>query len=182
MKISKPEATDYPSYYATYINRVTGDDLIESLENNFNTTKELIKSLNDDQLNYRYAEGKWSIKEILVHVMDAERIFAYRALRFARQDKTNLPGFEENDYVPASNASQRNINNILDEFAALRKSTIELFKNFDEKQLSQSGTANNNRISVCSLAYVIAGHELHHINVIRERYLQPVNASETKSM
>ncbi|MEO8150625.1 MAG: DinB family protein [Bacteroidia bacterium] len=171
MKISKPHATDYPSYYGTYINKVTGDDLITALVINFSETEKLIKTITEENLNYRYAEGKWTIKEILVHLMDAERIFAYRALRFARQDKTDLPGFEENDYAPASKASSRNIDSIMQEFAALRKSTIELYKSFDEEQLNQSGTANNNRITVRSLGYSTAGHELHHIQVIRERYL-----------
>lgn len=171
MKITKPNENDYPTYFGTYISKISGDDLIESFEKNFLETAQLVNGLTEEKLNFRYAEGKWSIKEILIHIMDAERIFAYRALTFARCDKNPLPGFEENDYAPASKASFRSVESILTEFEALRKSTIELFKNFDEDQLNQSGIASNNRISVSALGYAIAGHELHHLQVIRERYL-----------
>lgn len=171
MHISKPNSSDYPAYYATYINKVTSEDLLAELENNFIKTEKLIYSLTDEQLNYRYAEGKWSIKEVLLHIMDSERIFAYRALRFARQDKTALPGYEENEYAPLSKAAARSGDSIMKEFAALRKSSIELIKNFDEEQLNQSGIANGKQITVRALVYIIAGHELHHMQVISERYL-----------
>ena len=171
MKISKPNVGDYPVYFETYISKVLTDDLLADLASNISETLKLIKSLNEAQLNYRYAESKWNIKEILVHVMDAERIFAYRALRFARKDKTDLPGFDENNYTSASQASLRSIGSILEEYESLRKSTIDLFKNFDEEQLTQKGTANKNQVSVNSLGYIIAGHELHHFKVICEKYL-----------
>ena len=171
MTITRPEANEFPVEYSAYINRVKDDDLIEELELNFIATMNLINDLNDEQLNYRYAPGKWTIKEILVHLMDAERIFDYRALRFSRKDKTKLAGFEENDYAPASYANERSIQSIMSEFALLRQSTTQLFLNFNKEQLSQFGIANENHFSVRGLGYAIAGHELHHINVIKTKYL-----------
>lgn len=172
MTITKPQSGDYPSSYATYIEKVKGDDLVKILTDDLASAQKFINGIPEEKLSYRYAEGKWSIKEIMLHVTDAERIFAYRALRFARKDKTELPGFEENDYTPASNADSRSMDSIMSEFTAVRNATIELFKNLTEAQLNESGSANNKRISVRALGYSIAGHELHHIEVIRERYLK----------
>ena len=132
----------------------------------------MIMQLGRKDLNYRYAEGKWSIKEILVHMMDGERVFCYRALRFARNDATELPGFEENDWVPNSNANNRKLRSIFREYAAVRSSTIELFSNMDKEMLNRSGVANGNPISVRSILFVIAGHELHHMRIILERYIE----------
>lgn len=171
MKITPPLKQDYPEYYHTYIQKVMGDDLIFVLKNNLQTTVDFISTIPIDKLEYRYQEGKWTIKEILIHLIDAERIFAYRALRFARKDKTPLPGFEENDYVPVSNANIRNIQNILHEFTTVRNATISLFENLSDEQLNESGTANNKSITVRSIGYTIAGHEQHHVGVIKDRYL-----------
>jgi uncharacterized damage-inducible protein DinB len=121
---------------------------------------------------YRYDVGKWSVKELLNHMMDAERIFAYRALRFSRNDKTPLSGFEENDYAPLANAHARSLKQLTDEMERLRATTIDLYSSFTPEMLKREGTANNNKLSVLNLGYVIAGHETHHRKVISERYLK----------
>jgi len=145
--------------------------LLKHLEDNFIATKELILSLNEEKLNYRYAANKWTIKEILVHIIDDERIYAYRALRFARNDQTELPGFEQDDYTLHSQANTRSLQSILGEYEAVRYATIALFNGLPEDAFLRRGTANNNKATVRALAYHIAGHELHHMNIIREKYL-----------
>ena len=120
---------------------------------------------------HRYAAGKWTIKETLVHISDDERIYAYRALRFARNDSTELPGFEQDDFARASNANARDLNDILDELATVRNATISLFNSFDEEALLRKGRADGKIMSVRAAAYHIAGHELHHMNIIKARYL-----------
>jgi uncharacterized damage-inducible protein DinB len=127
--------------------------------------------LPEEKLTYRYVEKKWTIKEILVHIMDDERIFAYRALRIARNDKTPLPGFEQEDYVPYSRANERSLASIFKEFKTIRNATLSLFRSLKKDDFLRTGIANNHPVSVRALAYHIAGHELHHINVIKERYL-----------
>ncbi|OKL39788.1 DNA damage-inducible protein DinB [Pontibacter flavimaris] len=131
-----------------------------------------MQGLAEEQLLHRYAEGKWSIKEMMVHLIDAERIFSYRALRFARQDKTELHSFDENLYAQTSKADARDINSIIAEYTSLRTSTIELFKSFDEEALQQVGVASGKEVSVRALGYTILGHEVHHQKIIRERYLK----------
>jgi uncharacterized damage-inducible protein DinB len=122
-------------------------------------------------LLHRYAAAKWTIKEVLVHVVDDERIYAYRALRFARGDRTQLPGFEQDDYTPLSGANQRPLDDILAEYAAVREATIALFRGLPEEALLRSGVADGKRASVRALGYHIAGHEAHHVSILRERYL-----------
>ncbi len=120
---------------------------------------------------YRYAKDKWTIKEVLIHLIDMERIYACRALRFARNDQTGLPGFDGGQYVYSSGANNRDISDLLDELEAVRHSTIAMVEGFDEKALIRSGTINGKPVSVRALIYHIAGHELHHIKIIKERYL-----------
>ncbi len=170
-RIVRPDLSEYPEYYHTYIARTEGDDLIGMLLNGQKEVTMLVASLAADKLNYRYQAGKWTIKELLVHLMDAERIFTYRALRFSRGDKTGLSGFDEDEYVPNSGASDRSIESILDEYKTLRASTISFFENLTPEMLGRTGIANGQEISVRSLAYIIPGHEIHHLGVIRERYL-----------
>jgi uncharacterized damage-inducible protein DinB len=141
------------------------------MEENLRATREFILSLPEERLAYRYAEGKWTIKEILVHVSDDERIYAYRALRFARGDKTELPGFEQDDYAAHSGANARDIEDILAEFADVRRATVSLFKGLDREALVRVGVADGKVMSVRAAAYHIAGHELRHVNIIKERYL-----------
>ena len=124
-----------------------------------------------DKFDYRYAEGKWTIKDILQHLVDAERVFAYRALCFARNDKTELPGFEEDDYVIEANANKRSIQDLLTELLIVRQSSLALFKSFNDEQLMRIGTASNNPMSVRALGFIIIGHQNHHQRVFEERYL-----------
>ncbi len=172
--ITYPTPEEYPEGMKNYIEAAKADDLLRGLAASQEFIINFMLGLDQEKLLHRYAPGKWSIKELLVHMMDAERIFAYRALRFARQDKTDLAGFDENNYVGPSKADSRAITSILSEYAAVRQATIELFKNFDDEMLNQTGTANNNRISVRALGYAILGHEIHHLNIIRQRYLEQV--------
>lgn len=170
---TRPSANEYHEYFKRYIDRIPPEgDLLQLLESDFRETEKFIQSLSDEQLNYRYAPGKWSIKEIINHLTDGERVFAYRAMRISRKDQTDLPGFDENLYVPNAKASTRTIASLLSEFSAVRRASIELFKNFDDEMLAQTGTANKNPVSVRALGFIIAGHELHHMNVIKERYLK----------
>jgi len=170
--IPKPKEGEYPPYAIMYIGLLPDDGLLLThLRNNLIATKKLVLSLPGEKLSYRYAKNKWTIKEILVHILDDERIYAYRALRFARNDKTELPGFEQDDYALYSRANERDIENILEEYEAVRDSTIALFNGLPEDSFLRVGTANNNKVTVRALAYHIAGHELHHINIIKEKYL-----------
>jgi hypothetical protein len=172
LQIEKPKEGEYNPYAIMYIKLLPDDGLIiKHLKENFKAAKDFILSIPEDKLQYRYAENKWTIKEILVHIMDDERIYAYRALRIARNDKTELPGFEQDEYVPYSRANERGLKNILKEYASIRKATISLFENFDEAAFLRAGTANGHIVNVRALAYHIAGHELHHMNIIKERYM-----------
>ena len=170
--IKKPSPGEYPEYASMYIDLLPDDGLVlKHLEDNFNAIKEFILSLPKEKLLYRYAPGKWTIKEILVHITDDERIYSYRALRFARNDNTILPGFEQDDYTAASNANERDPENIFEEYEAVRKATIALFNGLDEESLTRQGIADGNQSTVRALAYHIAGHEVHHIKIIKEKYL-----------
>ena len=173
-KIQKPKKDEYPPYSRVYMELLEDDGLIlQHLQDNFTAIKKFIYSLPDEKLYLRYAEDKWSIKEILVHIVDDERIFAYRALRYARFDKTELPGFEQDDYTFYSDANERSLESIFEEYEAIRTSTIAMFNGFPDEAFMRSGTSTggvNNR-TVRALAYHIAGHELRHIKVIKERYL-----------
>ena len=182
--IEKPREAEYPAYAHIYSDLLPDDGLILAhLENNLRSTKKFVASIPKARLLHRYAEGKWTIKEILGHIVDDERIYVYRALRFARNDSTELPGFEQDHYAQYSEANKREITDLLDEFALVRRSTIAFFKSLDNTALMRTGVANGNRVSVRALAYHIAGHELHHMNIIRERYLRraPANCKRKRS-
>ena len=171
--IEFPSKSEYPIYAEMYMKLVNKDgSLIEQLKSSLKRTKTLINNLSNKELDYRYEKNKWSIKEVLVHIIDDERIYGYRALSFARNDKTNLPGFEQDDYNANSDTSGRTIENIMDEYESLRLSTIALFKGFSDKALKRLGIANGNQASVRALGYHILGHELHHIKVINNLYLK----------
>ena len=167
----RPTPNEASDFYFRYINQVKGDDFMQALKESAENTPTFLSTLTPSQWEHRYAPNKWSIKEMMVHVTDSERIFAYRALRIARGDKTPLPGFEQNDYVPLSKASDRSPESIMSEYRAVRNATIEMFKNFDKDMLSQIGTASNTPVSVLALGFIIAGHEQHHLNILQERYL-----------
>jgi uncharacterized damage-inducible protein DinB len=170
--IPKPTEKEYAPYTISYIGLLPDDDrVLWHLQENLKSTTAFMKSLSEEELAYRYAPGKWTIKEILSHIVDDERIYSYRTLRFARNDKTELPGFEQDDYARYSRANERALEEILSEFAAVRHATVALFNSLDDDALLRSGIADGKIISVRAAAYHIAGHELRHLNVIRERYL-----------
>lgn len=167
------ESTEYAPFYQTYITAITdsGKGIVANLQD---TLDELLLQLNclpKEKENYAYADGKWTIKELLQHIIDTERIFAYRALRIARKDKTPLPGFEQNDYVDNCNASYRDFSVMLEEFALVRRATILLFKSFTDEMLLQQGEMSGNAVTVRALGYICSGHLKHHINIINERYI-----------
>ncbi|MDP9078007.1 MAG: DinB family protein [Bacteroidota bacterium] len=172
--IPKPLEGEYPPYAIMYMKLLPDDGLVpEHMKENFLTVKELVYSLPEKMLYHRYAEGKWSIKETLVHIIDDERIFAYRALRFARNEQNNLIGFDQDSYTHYSKANERDLDNIFDEYLAVRMATITLFNGLPEDSFMRigKGTGTANNASVRALAYHIAGHEQHHINLIKERYI-----------
>ena len=170
--IAKPSSDEYPAYASMYMKWLPDDGLIlMHIKDQLEKTKKFVSRLSDEQLALRYAPGKWSIKETLVHIIDDERIYAYRALRIGRGDTTPLPGFEQDDYVPYSKADHRSLNSILKEYTTVRKATLSLFRNFAEQDLLRKGMANGNTVSVRALLYHIAGHELHHLHIIKDKYL-----------
>ncbi len=169
----KIETKEYASFYQTYIDQIVENDksIIENLEDSFQEVMSLLKDIDKDMQHYQYAENKWTIKEIVQHLIDTERVFNYRALRFARNDKTELSGFDENNFVEASNANQKEYKNLLGEYSALRRSTIFMYKSFNDMNLLCQGKANGSTMSVRALGYVTSGHILHHLHVIKSRYL-----------
>ena len=160
-----------PSYYKNYVKQIDETDLLQALRISGHRALELVHAISEEKADFQYASGKWTIRELLCHVIDAERIFAYRALRFARNDKTPLAPFEENDYAPQVNAAGRSLQKIAAEMAHLRSSTIDLFESFTPEMLMRKGPVNKNELSVIALGFIIAGHETHHCHVLKERYL-----------
>ncbi len=167
----RPEKNEYASYYEGYIKDVQGNDPLRNLEDQFQEIQSLLQSLSDHKANYAYSDGKWTIKEVLGHIIDTERIMGYRALCISRKEKQSLPGFEQDDYVKESNFKDRTITNLLEDYRTVRKSTISLFKNFSEDMYYQKGVANDKKVTVLALLYIIAGHEMHHMKILKERYL-----------
>ncbi len=167
----KPAPGECSDYFKRYTLLVEGDNPVEAMEAEFAGTLSLLQSLSEDQWMYRYAEGKWSIKEVILHIIDTERIMTYRALRIARNDKTPLPGFEQDLFTPYSEADIRSADSLIREFQAVRSATVELFRNFTADMWVRIGTASDNPISPLALAFIVAGHEMHHMRILRERYL-----------
>jgi uncharacterized damage-inducible protein DinB len=169
--MTRPDLNAVPQFYEGYINHVKDMDVIEALKFSIGKSLELIQTIPEEQGEFRYADGKWSIKELLNHMMDAERIMCYRALRFSRNDKTDLPGFEESDYAPEANAHARTIKQLAGEMERLRATTIDMFSSFTPEMLKRKGTANKNELHVLTLGYVVSGHESHHRKILQEHYL-----------
>jgi hypothetical protein len=161
-----------PTFYKAYVKLVDQPDPLQALRISGYRAMELVHTIPEGKADFRYADGKWSVREVLCHMMDAERIFAYRALTFARNDKTPLPGFDENEYANHMNASARSLRQIGDQMQHLRSSSVDLFDSFNEEMLKRKGLANNNELSVVALGFIIAGHEMHHCKVLQERYLK----------
>src|SRR5689334_22559866 len=170
--IPKPLMDEYALYTIMYISLLPDDGLIlQHLQDNLENTVRLMRSLPEVKLTARCAVGEWTIKEILVHIIEDERIYCYRALRYARNDTTELPGFEQDEYVSHSGANQRGLEAMIEEFTSVRKATITFFEGLDEEAYTRRGIGSGNIMSVRAAAYHIAGHELHHINSIKENYL-----------
>jgi hypothetical protein len=167
----KPQPSEYPVSYETYISKVPEGDIINFLAQQHSDFLTLIRSVPADKALYAYAEGKWTIKELICHVIDAERIFAYRALAFARGEQQSLPPFEEDDYAKNSFANNRSMENLADEFSHQRLANIALFSSFDEAVMKRNGIANNKTVTVNAIIYTIVGHVNHHSNILKERYL-----------
>jgi hypothetical protein len=167
---TRPAAGEFAPFYGTYVGRLPAGNLAEILAAQRDATRRLLAPLGDARALHRYAPGKWSVKEVIGHLADAERVFAYRALRFARADAAPLAGFDENAWVPAAGFDRRPLEALLDELAAVREATRALIAGLDEAAWLRQGTANANPVSVRALCCIIAGHELHHLAVLRERY------------
>lgn len=168
---ARPAPNEFFEYYGKYIALVPDGDVRAHLAKQIGESAKYITSRGDAWAGSRYAPGKWTPKEVIGHLTDAERIFAYRALRIARNDKTPLAGFEENDYVPVAGADARAVADLLEEWAAVRAATVKLFNSFDETAWSRRGTASGKEITARALAFIAAGHELHHVRILRERYV-----------
>jgi hypothetical protein len=169
--IPRPQADEHLEYYSRYITRVPDGDLIAMLREQVIDTVALLRGLSEEQGNYAYAPGKWTIKEVVGHMADTERVMAARALWFARAPGAELPGFDENAWTPAGNFNVRRVGDLLEELEVVRAATVQFARHLDERTLKQRGKANGADISVRALLYIIAGHERHHVELLRERYL-----------
>jgi hypothetical protein len=167
----KPSPNSYPVYFQRYIDLVPENDATTALQTQSSIIESFLTSIPESKADYAYAEGKWTLKELVQHMIDTERVFSYRALCFARGEKANLPPFEEDDYAAASHANNRNWKNLIEEFITVRKSTEIMFTSFTNDDLEKSGIANNNVTSVSAVGFMTAGHFYHHKKVIEERYL-----------
>jgi DinB superfamily len=170
--IMRPDLSLVPEFYHNYINQVPENDLMEAFQKESPLFIQFMENIPKEKQDHRYAAGKWSIKELLQHLIDAERVFSYRALRFARKDTTPLPGFDENLYTANAKIENRNWKDLLEEFKSVRRSSEYLFGSFDEEQLSAQGISSNHSIYVLAFGYIIVGHSIHHQKIIKERYLQ----------
>ena len=172
MKTSQLKDHEYNPFYRTYIEALGEVNLMDTLRKQLKNYPQFLASIPQEKLLYRYAEGKWTVAEVLLHVLDTERVFQYRALRFARKDLTPLPGFDQDAYVPNSNANSRSIEQLIKEYKAIRESTITLFETFDAATLKLKGVASNAPMSVAAMGFIMCGHQKHHRNILRERYLE----------
>jgi hypothetical protein len=175
--IGRPDTTEYLSYYGNYISMVPDGDILAVLESQMEDTAGFLGTIPESQASFRYAPDKWSIKEVVGHLIDGERVFAYRALRFARNDKTPLPGFEQDDYVRNGAFDNCRLSDLAAELKSVRQATLFLFNHLDRDAWTRRGVANDDEVSVRALAYIIAGHELHHREVLRTKYLSSASAS-----
>jgi hypothetical protein len=169
--MQRPAVDEYAAYYGTYVDQVIGNDVVSALRAQIGETAATLRGVSDSDSLKRYAEGKWSLREVVGHMVDTERVFAYRALRIARGDQTPLPGFDQDPYIVAAGFDRRDWNGLIDEFEVVRRSTVMLLDGLDAEAFARRGTASNNPVTVRALAFVIAGHELHHMKIVRERYL-----------
>ncbi len=172
MKISKPSPSDLSAYYQSYLHYIPEDDLLQVLKEQKSVIEDFVSSIPPAKETFRYAEGKWMLKEVLGHLCDTERILSYRALRIARNDKTPMSGFDENHYTPNSNYKDRSLKNIAEELLAVRAATILLFENMNEEMFDHKGIANNSEVTGRAILFFTVAHARHHMGVIKERYLK----------
>jgi uncharacterized damage-inducible protein DinB len=171
---SRPQPTEYASFYETYVSKVAGTDIVAILEAQRLQMTQLFAARSERDGNFRYAPDKWSVKEVLGHLSDSERIFAYRALRIARNDQTPLSGFEQDDYVRAGEFGERSLADLAEEFAHVRSATLAMLRPLSQDAWLRRGSANKNEVTVRALAFIIAGHELHHREILKERYFPAI--------
>jgi hypothetical protein len=168
--MKRPHTEEFPLFYKGYVDTVS-DDVLTELEQQIESFPALLRNVPGEKASFAYAEGKWTIKELAGHVIDTERIMAYRALRIGRNDATPLPGFEENDYVANAHFEDRSLENLADEFAALRKANMYLIRSLNDIEIDRSGISNDKPISVRALIFIMAGHVNHHVAILKQRYL-----------
>lgn len=166
----RPKEGEFGSFYKGYIEKVGNNDIFGILKAQMEETTTLFNSLTPKQAEYRYADGKWSFKEVIGHLIDSERVFAYRGMCFARGEQQALPGFDQDAYVKEAYFDNRSVESLRDEYIAIRNATIVLFRSFSEEMMKRSGTASGNTVSVRALLYIIAGHERHHLDLLETRY------------
>ena len=171
IQTQRPDATEFAPYYARYIDRVPNGAIVPMLESQLASTLQLLRAIPTSLGEHRYAPGKWSVKETIGHVNDSERIFAYRALRIGRGDATPLAGFEQDPYIATAHFDGRELSDLIDEFTTVRAATISLFRGFGADALARRGTASENAVTTRALGFIILGHELHHMAILKERYL-----------
>ena len=167
----RPAANEFAAYYSTYVDRITSDDILDALQSQLDTTLSVLTGISEDKSLHRYAADKWSIRQLLNHVTDTERVFVYRALWFARGFDTALPGFDQNVAVPTAAAEQFSWASHVEDFRAVRAATLTFFRNLPEEAWGRSGVASGNPVTVRALAYIVAGHVAHHMAILQERYL-----------
>jgi len=170
-RYDRPDPSEYAPFYAGYVAKVPEGDLVATLEGQSGEYFQALNPITDTKGNFAYAPGKWTIKELLLHVVDAERVFSYRAMRIARSDTTPLPGFDEKAWVPHSGANDRSVADLLGEFRAVRGATLAMLRHLPPDSVTRRGVASEREISVRALAWIIAGHAIHHLGILRERYL-----------
>ena len=170
-KIARPRIGEFDSYYERYVSLVEDGDIVSTLNNQIAETLRLLGEINEEKAGFRYAPGKWSVKELLGHIIDTERIFAYRALRIARGDTTPIEGYEQDDYIENAEFDKCRLADLAEEFALVRKSNVLMFQSLSETAWHRRGVANDCEITVRALAYISAGHELYHLDILKERYL-----------
>lgn len=169
--MNRPESNEYNEYYAGYVALVTEDDILEALYGQIDEIKDLLKSIPEEKGDHAYEEGKWTIKQVVGHLIDTERVFSYRALRFSKGDETVLPGYDQDIFVEKGGFNGRSLNGMRKELTSLRKANVIFFKNLPEGAAMLKGNANGNDVTVRALAYMMVGHVRHHLNILRERYL-----------
>ena len=179
--LRRPEENEFPPSGKIYVSQVYSDDVIQVLTEQIGKTAMLLRSLRDEEAMTAYAPGKWTVKQVVGHMSDAERIFAYRILRIARGDTTPLAGFEQNEYVPRAGSNERTLHDLLQEFATVREATFTLLRGLPDEAWDRFGTASGSSVSVRGVVFMMAGHELHHYKILRDRYLQDVSESSSSN-